>query len=455
MSTFSISRDRPRPNIVLVTTDDQGTQAGCYGDRFAQTPRLDAFVRDGVRFARGYVTAASCSPSRSSMLTGMYPHQNGQLGLAHVGYYRMHDAIPTLPRVLEDAGYFTGILGKLHIAPDDAFPFGYRHTGNVFETRDKFIVRQRMNAFLDEAAGAPFFFMCNLFDPHPPYDLEPLDGLPDPLITANDIEPFPWLGLDSPAIRDETAKIYNLTHRADACFGAVLDVLERRGLSNDTLVIYIGDNGPNFARAKTTCYEAGVHVPFAMRWPGVIPRRTVYHGFASAVDIVPTICRAVGMRWPVYLPGHSLIGAAAGARLPRRRFLCTESHAHLPEHWYPRRAIRGVRYKLIRNYLQDRWNPVPWLGAERELLQGRDAPGRARLATFLNPPPVELYDLARDPHEWNNLADEASLSSVRGFLEAALFDWQRDTGDPFLDLVHLAAVTAEHDAYRAARQQSG
>jgi len=437
------------PNILLVTTDDQGLQAGCYGDPLAYTPNLDRFARQGVRFSRAYVTSASCSPSRSSILTGLYPHQNGQLGLSQLGY-RMHDGIETLPAVLHGAGYQTGILGKLHVEPEEAFPFPFNLSNRVWETRNLHFVARQFKNFLSQSAGRPFFFMCNLYDPHPPYDHDPALGLPDPPLRAEDVTPFPWLGIDTPAVREETAAIYNLTARADACFGALLEVLDEQQLARNTLVIFVSDNGPNFARGKTSCYEPGVHVPLVIRWPEGLPRRAVHHGFVSTVDLVPTICDAAGLDWPTALPGDSLLPVARGESLPRRRFLCTEYHSHAPDNWFPRRSIRGARYKLIHNLLPGRWNPFPWLGAEGGALQEADSPARRKLATFLRPPEIELYDLARDPHEWDNLADDPGHASIRSMFERALLDWRRRTDDPFLDEDHFQEVTAAHDAVREA-----
>lgn len=108
----------PRPNLILVTADDMGLQLGCYGDRVATTPHMDRHAREGVRFSRGYVTQASCRSSRSSMLTGLYPHQNGQIGLAHLGYSMRPDVL-TLPSLLRQSGYRTGIIGKLHVGPEN------------------------------------------------------------------------------------------------------------------------------------------------------------------------------------------------------------------------------------------------------------------------------------------------------------------------------------------------
>ncbi len=124
------------PNILLVTADDLGLQLGCYGDTIAHTPNLDRFAGEGVRFTRAFVTQASCSPSRSSMLTGLYPHQNGQIGLSHRGYSIHDSTIPTLPGELKKAGYTTGIIGKLHVNPESCFPFDFKHTSHQTARRE-------------------------------------------------------------------------------------------------------------------------------------------------------------------------------------------------------------------------------------------------------------------------------------------------------------------------------
>lgn len=135
-----------KPNILLITADDLGFQLGCYGDKVATTPNLDRLAAEGVRFTNAYATSASCSPSRASLLTGLYPHQNGQLGLSHLGY-SMNPGLPNLPALLKHEGYRTGIIGKLHVEPEGDFPFDYKKI-DIQPTRDTKAVRAMCNAFL-------------------------------------------------------------------------------------------------------------------------------------------------------------------------------------------------------------------------------------------------------------------------------------------------------------------
>lgn len=113
------------PHILLITADDLGNQLSCYGEKRLSTPRLDALAAEGVRFENAYVAQSSCSPSRAALLTGRWPHQNGQVGLSHLGF-RMHPGQPNLPALLKSAGYFTGLMGKLHVAPEEEFSFDWK-----------------------------------------------------------------------------------------------------------------------------------------------------------------------------------------------------------------------------------------------------------------------------------------------------------------------------------------
>lgn len=113
-----------KPNVVLITADDLGMQLSCYGDKIIKTPNMDKLYNEGVRFTNAFCVTTTCSPSRSSILTGLYPHQNGQIGLSHFGY-SMHKAYPSIPNELKKAGYYTGVIGKIHVNPENGFKFDY------------------------------------------------------------------------------------------------------------------------------------------------------------------------------------------------------------------------------------------------------------------------------------------------------------------------------------------
>ena len=436
-------QNKPPLNILLITADDLGLQLGCYGDSVARTPSLDALARQGVLFENAYVTQASCSPSRSSMLTGLYPHQNGQIGLSHRGY-RMYDSIRTLPQMLKAQGYTNAIIGKLHVEPAAHFPFDYANT-DARQTRDVAQVAAQAQAFMDTVSH-PFFLMVNYFDPH--VQLIPqVKGFPESPFTAEQVRAFPFQGVDTPTQLDRIANYYSCVARLDAGIGMLMETLENSGQADNTLVIFLGDHGPPFVRAKTNCYEAGLKVPFLMRWPNQAASR--FTGFINANDIVPTALEAAQIPLPTYLTGSSLQPIAQGQSFEERTYLFGEFTAHAPQLFYPMRSVRDQRYKLIVNYLPDQ--PFPstsvdgdpaWQEAQQPRFNG--TPVRTVFNRYQHRPPLELYDLDNDPNEFVNLADESANHLIINRLQNALTQWQRQTNDPVLDSAHLARMIQVH-----------
>jgi N-sulfoglucosamine sulfohydrolase len=435
------------PDILLITADDMGTTAGCYGDPLAITPNLDRLAADGVLFTRAYVTHASCSPSRASILTGLYPHQNGQIGLAgEHPEYALKPGIPTLPALLKDEGYYTGILGKLHVVPADRFPFDYmwkESLGKPMLTRDVRKMAELAGEFLVKAGDKPFFLYVNYFDPHRPYDAEAnqCKGLPEKPYTADDVTPFGFLG--DAATRSDVAAYYNGVNRMDAGLGLLFDQLKKAGRYDNTLIIFIGDNGPDFTRAKTTCYEAGLQVPFVIKWPGVSQSGLKCGVLVSAVDIVPTVLDAVGAECPP-VTGSSLRAAVQGGSPPDwRKALYAEYTSHAKSHFYPRRSVRDGNLKMIHNLDSSRANPVNRRGTD-SVAGIKDSALKNAFATDQHPPEWELYNLDKDPFETVNLAGNPEYAAPLKKLQGALQEWQKETGDPLLNPDELRRLKKAH-----------
>lgn len=440
-----IGQSRRPPNVLFITADDLGLVLGCYGEKRIATPHLDRLAASGVRFSTAAVVQASCSPSRSGMFTGLYPHSNGHYGLANTGF-SLHDNLrdKTIPALLKQAGYRTGIIGKLHVEPEASFPWDLRETENA-PTRRVRGVAPRAAEFIRASAEKPFFLMVNYSDPHAFRDESKpggwffppeVDGLPAKPLTPSRETLFDFQQVDTPAQRERTANYLNAVARLDTGIGLLMDTLENSGRAADTLVVFCGDHGPPFARGKTTVYESGVRVPFLLRWPGVTRAGTVSERFVSTVDILPTILDAAGLKAPHRLHGMSLRGALSGGRW--REYLAAEFHFHGSNPFYPRRSIRDGRHKLIHNLLAGVSKPSTGIDGDFAYPISREArydntPVRRAFDTFANPPEFELYDLASDPIEFQNLAGNAALAEVQKKLTAALGRWRRETEDPFLD----------------------
>jgi N-sulfoglucosamine sulfohydrolase len=438
-----------KPNVLFITSDDLGLQLSCYGDKVIGTPHLDALAASGVQFDVAYVAQASCSPSRSAMFTGLYPHANGQYGLTATRtalHPQLHDA--TLPNILKRAGYRTGIIGKLHVDPGGSFKFDFRG-GNHLDALDMKLVAERASKFMVESGEQPFFLMVNYTDPHAyrPRGTKSntigdwsfrdrVAGIPETLVEPSAKTVLPFQRIDSPEQRQRVAGYYNSVKRMDIGVGLLLDSLKHHGHADNTLVIFVGDHGPPFNRGKATVYEGGLRVPFIVRWPGVSkPMRS--GAMVSTVDILPTILDAAGATTDIERHGRSLRPVLESADAPWREYLVGEFHLHGPP-WFPQRGIRDTRYKLIHNLLADSAKPSGLIDGDIGYTVSREdrydgTPIRAAFDTYANPPEFELYDLANDPWEFHNLAGKAEYAEVEQRMKAALKAWRHETDDPALD----------------------
>jgi N-sulfoglucosamine sulfohydrolase len=441
-------------NVVLIVTDDQGQDAGCYGNPVIKTPHLDALAADGTRFRNAYCTTASCSPSRSVILTGLFNHANGQYGLQHaVHHFQSFDGIQSLPVLLSEAGYRTARIGKFHVAPESVYRFEEALPGNA---RNPVAMAERCRAFVEASSDKPFFLYFCTADPHRGGGkAEEITEQPDRFgnkprgQSYPGIEPVhynpadvivPSFLPDTPACRAELAQYYESVSRADAGLGRLIEILEAAGKYDDTLIVYIADNGIPFPGAKTGTYEPGIRLPCVVRDPRAKRRGVVSEAMVSWVDITPTILDYAGVKPPEngMLHGRSFL-PILDQEQPRGWDEIFASHTfHEVTMYYPMRVVRNGRYKLIWNiahplpfpFASDLWGSATWQDAIR---RGPEAPyGKRTIRTFTHRPKFELYDLEQDPDELHNLADDPEHRQVFDELQRRLKDFQRRTGDPWL-----------------------
>lgn len=410
-----------RPNIMVIIADDLGDgDLGCYGNPAIATPHLDRLAEQGVRFTSAFVTTSSCSPSRTSFFTGMYPHATGAEDL-HVP---LPSGIDIIPSYLSRAGYHTMHAGKLHLGPEGARQFDRVDTGRIDTDAS---IWERM---LDERpADRPFFMTVCFYDPHRPYGPGASEPPTDP---ASVIVP-PYLA-DTPDTRRDIALYYDAARRLDRNAGAVMGKLEREGLDRDTVVIFFSDNGMPFPRAKTSCHDSGVRTPMIVRWPGVAPEGAVSGSLMSTVDLAPTILAMAGVDAP-----QSMQGVDAGPVF-RDPEATVREYVHVERNWHNiddhQRGVRDGRYKYIRQYHPRRPMPLAsdLMGSPSydALLRERDA-GRLtaeQMRLFMVPRAgEELYDTARDPWEFVNIAGNPSYAGVLERLRAECDRWLENTHD--------------------------
>ncbi|MEM6414179.1 MAG: sulfatase [Pseudomonadota bacterium] len=434
-----------RPNILLIVSDDLGTQLGCYGDKIAHTPTIDQLARDGVRFVNAYVTQSSCSSSRSSILTGLYPHQNGQTGLANHGY-KLRAGVPLLPNLLHDRGYFTSAIGKLHVIAQEEWAFDHNISQNVaVRTRDVNFVLTEMNKALDKATTAkkPFFIQLSLFDPHRPYE-STSQGLPIKTYTKDDVEPFRFSYLGD-GINEDVAGFYTALSRADAITAETLNLLRDRNILKNTLIIFLGDHGPPFWRAKTTCYESGIRIPLIFSMPGSLPSGMVVNELVSTISLLPTLLDFAGStdKPPLNWTTPSLLPLLTNTAKNWSDILFAEFTAHAKTLYLPQRAVRRGRHKLILSAKKGTRDVrhIGTIGAKtaRKIAYGAHS-GTHQYASVhrlaLDPPRFQLFDLVDDPYEAGNLATSDQYANVITELEGLILSWQQETNDPLLAEFH-------------------
>lgn len=451
-----------QPNILFLVSEDNGPELGCYGDPYVQTPTLDKLAREGVRFERAFVPYSVCSPSRACFLTGLWPQQNGHLGLATHGF-SLYRETASLPSWLGARGYRTGIIGKLHVNPERNFPWHFRaiRSANFGKRNMRAYASKAAEFVASSKAGQPWFLQINFPDAHFPLHRQQF-GLPAKPLTGADVKPLPFVGADSPRLRELTADYYNCMSRLDSGVRMVLDTLsaEQR---EQTMVVYIGDHGAQFSRAKCSVYEAGLRVPMIVHWPNHMRAGTVREELVSTLDLVPTMLAAADVRAQPQLPGRSLLPMLTAkqdepiAGWRQHMFGITTGSA--PGIDFLQFSARGDRFKLV-------WTPEPGAsnlfavayrehrnahflgGTTAEEIASASLAVQHAYSTFERPPEFELYDLQRDPHEFVNLANKSEFAKQQTALFAALAAWQQRIGDPLVD----ADVRKQFVAEQAARR---
>jgi N-sulfoglucosamine sulfohydrolase len=432
--------DNAPRNVLLLVADDLGFQVGCYGDPKAKTPTIDMLAKNGTRFSHAFATVSSCSPSRASLLTGLYTHTSGQYGLAHAAHnFHTRDNVRSLPRVLRDAGYRTGIVGKVHVLPQKVYPFEVEATRNLGGNRNAVAMAREARRFFADCGDKPFLLVMGFSDPHRAArgfaNDTTFPGVKPARFGPADVT-LPYFLPDKPDARQDLADYYQAVSRLDQGVGLTLDALKQTGNAGRTLVIFLSDNGPPFPGAKTTLYDAGVHLPLIVSSPAQRRRGLTCGGMVSWTDVMPTALDWAGVKGPA-LPGRSFLPLLE-EESPKGWDKVYGSHQfHEVTMYYPMRMVRDRHYKYIRNlahpldypFASDLYDSPTWQGV---LKRGDKFLGKRSVEQYVHRPPEELYHLDKDPDELKNVAGDPNYAAVLTDLRARLKEWQTKTGDPWL-----------------------
>jgi N-sulfoglucosamine sulfohydrolase len=440
-----------RQNILLIVCDDLSPDLGCYGNRAVRTPALDRLAADSVRLTHAFCTTASCSASRSVILTGLHNHANGQYGHEHsFHHFRAFDSVRSLPVQLSAAGYHTARIGKLHVGPPEVFRFDETIAA---VDRNAVEMAEKCRPFLTAKREQPFFLYFCPSDPHRSAGAAPNDPLqPNPF--GNRPQGFPGVKEvqyrpdevlvprflpDTPTCRAELAQYYQSVSRVDQGIGRLVEILRETGRYDDTLIIFTSDHGIAFPGAKTTLYDPGMRIPFLVRQPGLDRRAVACHAMISLVDLTPTLLEFAGVSLDkLKLHGRSFLPALREDSTAGWDETYASHTFHEIQMYYPMKVVRTRRHKLIWNvahplpfpFASDLWEAPTW---QETYKKGPDALyGRRTVRAYVQRPKFELYDLERDPEEAHNLADQAEHAPVLAELLKKLKSFQARTGDPWI-----------------------
>lgn len=434
--------DSERPNILWITCEDTSPTLGCYGDRYATTPNLDRLARQGVRYTHAFTVAGVCAPSRSCLITGMYP---SSLGSHHMRCTAtLPPTVRPFPAYLRAAGYYCSNNVKTDY--NFAVPEG---------TWDE---SSRRAHWRNRRPGQTFFSVFNHNGTHESRIRAPFERTDhDPLMAV----PPPFLP-NTPVVRRDWARYHDLVTAMDGEVGRLLSELEEDGLADDTIVFFFSDHGVGLPRAKQWIWDAGLRVPLLVRFPAKYRRLAPAEAGAavdrlvSFVDFAPTVLSLAGIRAPDHLQGTAFLGKHAGR--PREYIFAIRDR--MDERYDMQRAVRDRRYKYFRNYMPylpyapwlDYMELLPTMREWRRLDAGGKLTGPPALFMQSTKPVEELYDIEVDPHELHNLAGSPRHQDVLRRMRKVHRQWVRETKDlgllPEQELRRRSAGAAEYDLAR-------
>ncbi|MDA0746840.1 MAG: sulfatase [bacterium] len=424
-----------RPNVLVFMPHDLGDHLGCYGHGTVKSPNIDRLASEGVRFDAYFTASPECTPSRAGMLTGLFTHQSGLMGLCHRGW-EFNPGTRHLAGLLADGGYETHLFGLQHETGGAPDVLGYRH---AHSQQDKHAgpVCGSVVEFLEgaEAKAGPWFAHVGFFDVHRAWKEE---SSFDP----ETIDVPPYLP-DNAEVRKDLMHFHQNILEMDEAVGTVLASLRETGLDRDTVVIFTTDHGCPFPRAKSTFYDSGIRIPFLVHRAGRYEGGRVTGELLSNVDFTPTVLELCGCPVPEGLAGRSFRALLDGETYEDRDTIF--GTMYYDSCYDPMHYVRTKTHKYIRSFAV---TPEDAEGADPEML----APHKTGTWIRANdndvgssyswksiadqehapPPPEELYDLRTDPLEQKNLVGDPSATAVLEEMRERMHELMVQTSSPLL-----------------------
>ena len=430
-----------QPNVIVFIADDVSwNDYGCYGNGFARTPNIDRLAEDGIRFDQAFLTASSCSPSRASIITGRYPHNNGKAAELHLP---IAANLPWFPELLREAGYYTALSGKNHMTVDSqlgidtdtsrkkAFDLidGGRVSGNSGGHANwRKIANERPK-------DKPFFFWFAAYDAHRQWDA---DRQWDTAAYGPEHSPeqvvVPSFLVDDTETRRDLASYYNEVTRFDHFIGEVVEELKEQNVLDNTLILVLADNGRPFPRAKTRLHDSGMKTALVAHWPAGIQQAGATRSLVSVIDIAPTVLSAAGLKTPPSCQGVPMQPIFASQTAEVRKYAFSEHNWH--DYEAHGRSVRDGQFLYIKNNRPyEMWQgPADSVRSpsHNSLREGNTAANLnlAQQDVFLKPRPAEeLYLVGDDSDQLTNLASDVRYADDLRRLRKLLVTWSKETGD--------------------------
>ncbi|MHC4124200.1 MAG: sulfatase family protein [Planctomycetota bacterium] len=411
-----------KANIIIFLSDDHGYyDTGCYGNKVVRTPNIDKLADEGLKFNLALTPTAMCSPSRSAMYTGLYPHRNG----CHKNHSSIKPGVKTLPDYLKPLNYRVALAGKRHIKPIKQF--GFEYMGLNFG---------QIKNFMKSCTDNPFCLIMT-----PPLPHAPAGGYTKGTTYDPKEIPLPIYLVDTPELRQCRSHYYDLITKTDDMFGKTMDIVENLNLKDDTMLIYTSDHGAGFQFEKWTCYDGGLKVPFVVRWPGVVKASTQTDAMISFVDVVPTLIEIAGGTVPDDLDGKSFLDVLKGKTNEHHEFIFgTHTTEGIKEgRIYPIRSVRTKTYKYIRNLNPDgkftnliTERPRAGWASWKEVAK-HDSFAARQVRFYQKRGAEELYYICTRPYEIYNIAEIPFHEEVKNSLSKKLDEWMKQQGDRGLE----------------------
>lgn len=423
-----------KPNILMFIADDLArNELGCYGGQNVMTPNIDRFASQGVQFNQMYASEAMCCPIRASIYTGLYP--------AHHGVYKNHAAahpdVVSVVQYMTALGYRVGLTGKRHIRPESVYPFEFidgfeencvKRTAN-YDTKG-------IIEFMSRDDKQPFcLFVCST-NPHAPWTVGDAS-----VFNADSLTLAPHM-VDNKETREILTHYLAEIAELDRQFGDVLKAVESASVVEKTMVIFSGEQGPQFPGGKWTSWDYGQKSAFLISAPEGYLNGTKQEAILQYEDVLPTLISYAGGKIPAVLEGKSFLPVLQGKTSKHRQW-AYGIHNNFPEGTpYPIRSIRNDKYKLILNlspelsyFEKHLMNPNVenyWASWVRDAKS--DSVAKHWVERYVHRPAVEFYDIKNDPWELNNLAADKQYETEIARMKNELYKWMKQQNDPGKEL---------------------